>query len=63
MVEWYATSNNPAIFAKKWKTRIKIEILSQVNRHSFICQGTSTRRQRSGLFGLRVKLSPVTTCL
>jgi len=29
-----------------------------------ICQGsTSTRRQRSDLFGLRVKLPPVTTCL
>jgi len=32
-------------------------------RYSFICQGTSTRRQRSGLFGLRVKLPPVTTSL
>jgi len=29
-------------------------------RFSFICQGTSTRRQRSDLFGLRVKLPPVT---
>jgi len=28
-------------------------------RYSFICQGTSTRRQRSDLFGLRVKLNPV----
>jgi len=28
---------------------------------SFICQGTSTKRQRSDLFGLRVKLPPVTT--
>jgi len=26
---------------------------------SFICQGTSTRRQRSDLFGLRVKLPSV----
>jgi len=26
--------------------------------YSFICQGTSTRRQRSDLFGLRVKLPP-----
>jgi len=30
---------------------------------SFICQDTSTRRQRSDLFGLRVKLPPVTTSL
>jgi len=28
-------------------------------RYSFICQGTSTRRQRSDLFGLRVKLPPL----
>jgi len=32
-------------------------------RYSFICQGTSTRRQRSDLFGLRVELPPVTTSL
>jgi len=32
-------------------------------RYSFICQGTSTMRQRSNLFGLRVKLPPVTTSL
>jgi len=32
-------------------------------RYSFIYQGTSTRRQRSDLFGLRVKLPPVTTSL
>jgi len=32
-------------------------------RYSFICQGTSTRRQRSDLFGLRFKLPPVTTSL
>jgi len=32
-------------------------------RHTFICQGTSTRRQRSDLVGLRVKLPPVTTSL
>jgi len=32
-------------------------------RYSFICQGTSTRRQRRELFGLRVKLSRVTTSL
>jgi len=30
-------------------------------RYSFICQGTSTRRQRRNIFGLRVKLPPVTT--
>jgi len=29
----------------------------------FICHGTSTRRQRRDLFGLRVKLLPVTTSL
>jgi len=32
-------------------------------RYSFICLGTSTRRQRSVHFGLRVKLPPVTTSL
>jgi len=32
-------------------------------RYSFICQGTSTRRQRRDLLGLRVKLPPVTTSL
>jgi len=32
-------------------------------RYSFICQGTSTRRQRMDLFDLRVKLPPVTTSL
>jgi len=32
-------------------------------RYSLFCQGTSTSRQRSDLFGLRVKLPPVTTCL
>jgi len=32
-------------------------------RYSFICQGTSTKRQRSDLFDLRVKLPPVTTSL
>jgi len=30
---------------------------------SFICQGTSTRRQRKELFGPRVKLPPVTNRL
>jgi len=30
---------------------------------SFICQGTSTRRQRRDLFGLRFKLPHVTTSL
>jgi len=28
-------------------------------RYSFICQGTSVRRQRSDLFDIRVKLPPV----
>jgi len=32
-------------------------------RYSFICQDISTRRQRSDLFSLRVKLRPVTTSL
>jgi len=32
-------------------------------RYSFIYQGTSTRRQRSDLFGFRVKLPPVITSL
>jgi len=27
-------------------------------RYSFICQGNSTRSQRSDLFGFRVKLPP-----
>jgi len=31
--------------------------------YSFNCQGTSTRRQRRDLFGLRVKLPTVTTSL
>jgi len=30
-------------------------------KSSFICQGTSTRRQRSDLCGLRFKLLPVTS--
>jgi len=32
-------------------------------RYSFICHGTSTRRQWSDLFDLRVKLPSVTTNL
>jgi len=32
-------------------------------RYSFICQSTSTRRQRSDHFGLWVKLPPITTSL
>jgi len=32
-------------------------------RYSFICQDTSTRRQRSDLYGLRIQLPPVTTSL
>jgi len=34
-----------------------------LGRYSVICQGTSNRRQRRDLFGLRVKLPPVTTSL
>jgi len=30
-------------------------------RYSFICQGTSTKRQRRDLFGCEMKLSLVTT--
>jgi len=33
------------------------------DRDSFICQGTSTRRQRSDRFDLRIKLPLVTTSL
>jgi len=36
-------------------------LLAKCLGNSFICQGTSTRRQRSDIFGLRVKLPPVTT--
>jgi len=36
---------------------------SGTGRYSFICQGTLTRRQRNDLFGLQVKLPPVTTSL
>jgi len=32
-------------------------------RYSFICQGTSTRKQGKDLFGLRAKMPPVTTSL
>jgi len=34
--------------------------LKAVSTSSFICQGASTRRQRRDLFGLQVKLPPVT---
>jgi len=37
--------------------------LSLLGTSMFICQGTSTTCQRSDLFGLRVKLPPVTTSL
>jgi len=30
---------------------------------SFVCQGTSTRRRRRDLFGLPIKLPPVTNSL
>jgi len=44
---------------------IVMNIFINVNRfrYSFICQGTSTRRQWSDLFGLWVKLPPVTISL
>jgi len=32
-------------------------------RYSLICQESSIRRQQSDLFGLRVKLPPITTSL
>jgi len=58
---------------KKWLRFYFIQIQFNVSfrvgiflvwfRYSFICQGTSTRRQRRDLFGLRVKLLPVATSL
>jgi len=36
---------------------------SATDTYSFICQGTTNRRQRSDVFDLRVKLPPVTTSL
>jgi len=38
-------------------------MLAVVFRYSFICQGALSRRQWRNLFGLRVKLPPVTTSL
>jgi len=38
---------------------LKVDIFLRF-RYSFICQGTSTRRQRRDFFGFRVKLPPVT---
>jgi len=40
-----------------YKRRSQMENLIFRFRYSFICQGTSTRRQRRNLFGLRVKLA------
>jgi len=42
------------------RTRV---LCNKFNRHSFICQTTSTRRQWRDLFGLGVKLPPDTTSL
>jgi len=39
-----------------------IFLLKLIGTCSFICQGTSTRRQRGDLYGLRVKLPPITAC-
>jgi len=39
----------------------KISDSDHLGLGTFICQVASTRRQRSDLFGLRVKLPPVTT--
>jgi len=38
-------------------------ITSSKWRHLFICQGTSTKKQQSGIFFLRAKLSSGTSCL
>jgi len=49
------------LFRIGWKNKcICFELeLVLLRTCSFICQGTSTRRQRSDLFSLRVKLPPV----
>jgi len=42
----------------------RVKVLGTIlGTRSFICQGTSIRRQRRDLFGLRVKLSPITSSL
>jgi len=42
---------------------VKLQSSQVLDTCSFICQGTSIRRQRSDLFGLRVKLPPLLTSL
>jgi len=45
-----------------WRSFL-LEAVSNRFRYSFICQGTSTRKQQRNLFGLRVKLPPIITRL
>jgi len=50
-------------FQRLWLLfRLKRKMPSRF-RYSFICQGSSTRKQWRNLFGLRVELPPLTTCL
>jgi len=49
--------------ADMWHERFKKKTYIIRFRYSFICQGASTRRWRSDLFGLQIKLTPVTTSL
>jgi len=48
---------------EKKRTEELMDMFRFTYRYSFICQGTSIRRQRSDLFGLRVKLQSVITNL
>jgi len=59
-------------FLTKYKNGLTLEanrsdagsFFHKMIRYSFICQvRTSTRRQRSDLFGLRVQMPPITTTL
>jgi len=64
----YQLKYNPGLenglgYAKIVKTEWNMAQFLSTFKYSFICQGTSTRRQRSDLFGLRVKLPLVTTSL
>jgi len=59
----WRTSHYPPPSAHRYSHTHTATKLALRFRYSFICQGTSTRRQRSDLFGLQVKLPPVTTSL
>jgi len=50
------------INAQAQRSSLSLNFLGRF-RYSFICQGTSTKRQQSDLFGFLVKLPPVTTNL